>query len=40
VWIAGTYAFTIVHEIVSVWQAAGKDAKYAFLGTLSVGKSQ
>jgi hypothetical protein len=40
VWIAVTYATTIVYEIVRVWQASGKDAKYAFLGKSSVGRNQ
>jgi hypothetical protein len=40
VWIAGTYATTIVYEIVKVWQASGKDAKCAFLGRPSVGRNQ
>ena len=32
VWIAVTYATTIVYEIVKVWQASGKTARHAFLG--------
>ena len=33
VWIAVTYATTIVFEIVKLWQASGRKAKHAFLGT-------
>lgn len=40
VWIAVTYATTIVYEIVKAWQASGKDAKHAFLGKSSVGRNQ
>ena len=32
VWIAVTYATTIVFEVVKVWQASGRRAKEAFLG--------
>ena len=32
VWIAVTYATTIVYEIVKVWQASGRAARHAFLG--------
>jgi hypothetical protein len=32
VWIAVTYATTIVFEVVKVWQASGHKAKRAFLG--------
>ncbi len=32
VWIAVTYATTIVFEVVKVWQASGRGAKEAFLG--------
>jgi len=35
VWIAVTYATTIVFEIVKVWQASGKSARHAFLGQSS-----
>jgi hypothetical protein len=40
VWIAVTYATTIVYEIVKVWRASGKDAKHALLGKSSVGRNQ
>jgi hypothetical protein len=40
VWIAVTYATTIVYEIVKVWRASGKDAKHAFLGKSSVGRNR
>jgi lycopene cyclase domain-containing protein len=33
VWIAVSYATAIVFEIVKLWQASGKKAKHAFLGT-------
>jgi lycopene cyclase domain-containing protein len=33
VWIAVSYATAIVFEIVKLWQASGKKAKQAFLGT-------
>ena len=33
VWIAVTYATVIVFEVVKVWQASGRRAKDAFLGT-------
>jgi hypothetical protein len=33
VWIAVTYATTIVFEVVKVWQASGRKAKAVFLGT-------
>jgi len=33
VWIAVTYGTTIVYEIVKIWQASGKPAKRAFLGS-------
>lgn len=33
VWIAVTYATTIVFEIVKLWQASGRKAKHAFLGS-------
>jgi hypothetical protein len=33
VWIAVTYGTIIVYEIVKVWQASGKRARHAFLGT-------
>ncbi len=33
VWIAVTYGTTIVYEIVKVWQASGKPARNAFLGS-------
>jgi hypothetical protein len=32
VWIAVTYATTIVFEVVKIWQASGRRAKDAFLG--------
>jgi hypothetical protein len=32
VWIAVTYATTIVFEVVKLWQASGKKARHAFLG--------
>jgi hypothetical protein len=32
VWIAVTYATTIVFEVVKIWQASGRQAKEAFLG--------
>lgn len=32
VWIAVTYATTIVFEVVKLWQASGRKAKHAFLG--------
>jgi len=40
VWIAVTYATTIVYETVKVWQASDKDAKHAFLGEPSTGRNQ
>jgi len=33
VWVAVTYGTTIVYEIVKVWQASGKPARDAFLGS-------
>ncbi|HEV2500765.1 MAG TPA: hypothetical protein VGY31_14425, partial [Terriglobia bacterium] len=33
VWIAVTYATTIVFEIVKLWQASGRKVKHAFLGS-------
>ena len=33
VWIAVTYGTTIVYETVKVWQASGKPARFAFLGS-------
>ena len=33
VWMAVTYATTIVFEVVKIWQASGRRAKDAFLGT-------
>ena len=33
VWVAVTYGTTIVYEIVKIWQASGKPAKRAFLGS-------
>ena len=33
VWVAVSYATAIVFEIVKLWQASGKKAKHAFLGT-------
>jgi len=39
VWIAVTYATTIVFEILKVWQASGKPARQAFLGKPPVGKN-
>jgi hypothetical protein len=32
VWMAVSYATTIVYEIVKLWQASGKRARHAFLG--------
>ncbi len=32
VWVAVTYATTIVFEVVKIWQASGRRAKEAFLG--------
>lgn len=32
VWIAVTYATTIVFEVVKLWQASGRTARHAFLG--------
>ncbi len=40
VWIAVSYATTIVYEMVKVWQVSGKDAKHAFLGKPSTGRNQ
>lgn len=40
VWIAVTYATTIVYEVVKIWQASGKDAKHAFLGKPATGRNQ
>jgi hypothetical protein len=37
VWIAVTYGTTIVYETVKVWQASGKPARYAFLGSAKAG---
>jgi hypothetical protein len=33
VWIAVTYGTTIVYETLKVWQASGKPARHAFLGS-------
>jgi hypothetical protein len=33
VWIAVTYGTALVFEIVKIWQASGKPARHAFLGT-------
>jgi hypothetical protein len=33
VWIAVTYATTIVFEVLKIWQASGCRAKDAFLGS-------
>jgi hypothetical protein len=33
VWMAVTYATTIVFEVVKIWQASGRPAKDAFLET-------
>lgn len=33
VWIAVTYGTTIIYEIVKIWQASGKSARHAFMGT-------
>lgn len=35
VWIAVTYGTTIVYEVVKIWQASGKRARHAFLGSRS-----
>jgi hypothetical protein len=35
VWIAVTYATTIVFEIVKLWQASERPAKHAFLGLMN-----
>jgi len=40
VWIAVTYATTMVFEIVKIWQASGKPAKHAFLGKREITKNQ
>ena len=32
VWIAVTYATTIVYTVVTLWQSSGKSARHAFLG--------
>ena len=37
VWIAVTYATTMVYETVKVWQASGKPARSAFLGKPAAG---
>jgi len=38
VWIAVTYGTTIVYETVKVWQASGKPARHAFLGSAKAGQ--
>jgi len=40
VWIAVTYGTTIVYEIVKVWQASGKPARNAFLGSANAETHQ
>ena len=35
VWLSVTYGTIIVYEVVKIWQASGKSAKLAFLGTPS-----
>jgi hypothetical protein len=37
VWIAVTYATTIVFEVFKVWLASGRSAKDAFLGPQEKG---
>ena len=38
VWVAVTYATTIVYEIVRRWHSSGKPARHAFMGTQQIGK--
>jgi hypothetical protein len=33
VWLAVTFATVITYEVMKVWQATGKKAREAFLGT-------
>lgn len=40
VWIAASYATAIVFEIVKLWQASGRKARHAFLGTRESKKSR
>jgi hypothetical protein len=39
VWIAVTYGTTIVFETLKLWQASGRKARHAFLGSKDPGPS-